>query len=203
MSLWARRGRAAFRCRLKTESNVAEKGSDAEELDDEDWEDEDLDDDEESDDDDEDDDDEEGDDGDEEDDGDERLTAEEHGHHCPWENTTEASDDDLDMTTLVETCANLNMEDVRVLHDITTEWARIWIGRSGNKRKLCGWRRAFDILSVLSDNDWEVDLGRPGSAALTVSLRQFPPRPRIRHSPRRLPIPHSSLGDFLPGALFP
>lgn len=156
----------------ETESNVAEKGSDAEELDDEDWddedwEDEDLDNDEESDDDD------------------------------------DEDDDDLDMTTLVETCANLNMEDVRVLHDFTTEWARIWIGRSGNKRKLCGWRRAFDILSVLSDNDWEVDLGRPGSAALTVSLCQFPPRPRIRHSPRRLPIPHSSLGDFLPGALFP
>lgn len=47
-----------------------------------------------------------------------------------------------------------------MLHDFTAEWARIWIGRSGNKRKLCGWRRAFDILSVWSDDDWEVDFGR-------------------------------------------
>jgi len=44
-------------------------------------------------------------------------------------------------------------------------------------------------------------LGRSGSATLTVSLQEFPPRPRIRHRPRRPPIPHSSLGDLLPGAL--
>lgn len=64
------------------------------------------------------------------------------------------------------------MEDVRVLHDFTAEWARIWIGRSGNKRKLCGWHRAFDILYVLSDDDWEVDFGhRRASADLRGLVR--------------------------------
>lgn len=59
-----------------------------------------------------------------------------------------------------------------MLHAFTAEWARIWIGRSGNKRKLCGWHRAFDILSVLSDDDWEVDFGhRRASADLRGLVR--------------------------------
>ncbi|KAK0749303.1 hypothetical protein B0T18DRAFT_388922 [Schizothecium vesticola] len=73
---------------------------------------------------------------DDEDDDDKRLAAEEHIHHWPWENAAEAPDDNLDTTTLVETGANLNWEDVRVLAE------------------------AFDILSVLSDDDWKVDFDR-------------------------------------------
>jgi len=103
--------------------------------------------------------DDEDDDNDEEDD-DKSLAAEEHVQGWPWENAAGAPDDNLDTTTLVETGANLSREDVRVLANFTAQWARGWIGRAANKRKLCGWRRAFDILSVLSDDDWEVGFGR-------------------------------------------